>query len=133
MCLFVCLFFIFQGNIICVHGYVCVCVCVVSVQHEVQSNSRTIQTLLTRYRSFYSASSTTQAYLQEVLSYHGDKVTLEAQKVQEFVNECLQNSKSDLDQGVCVCVCLFTMDTYKVSCFASRSSKNHIYWWYASA
>lgn len=58
-----------------------------------------IQSFLSRYQFPSHTPSTTQTYLQEVLMRRGDRVTLEAQKVQEYVHDCLQNSKVDLDNS----------------------------------
>lgn len=63
----------------------------------VQSNAMRIQSFLSRHQFPSHTPSTTWTYLQEVLTQRSDRVTLEAQKVQEYVNECVQNSRVDLD------------------------------------
>ena len=64
-----------------------------------------VQSFLARFHQHSpSFSNTTQLFLQELLSPRGERQTLEATKIQEYVNECLQAaSRSD---GVCVCVCV---------------------------
>ena len=66
----------------------------------VHSNALKIQSFLSRHQFPSHTSTTTQIYLQEVLTQRGDRTTLEAQKVQEYVNECMHNSRAELESGM---------------------------------
>ncbi len=58
-----------------------------------------IQSFMSRFSFQTPLEDRTATYLQELLNPRGDKTTLEAQKIQEYVRVCLSNMDTPTDTG----------------------------------